>query len=109
MEQPDSLSEAGRSLWDAVTSRFDVDAHEAALLREAARTADAIDGLEAALQETGLVVDGKPSPLLVELRQQRIVLTRLVASLRIPEEGLDGWSRAQRRGGARGAYLKGVS
>lgn len=103
------LGPAGTRLWDAVTSALDLDGHEEALLLEACRVADRLDGLHVALEDVGLLVDGKPNPALVEARQQQVVLARLVASLRLPEDLQDVTSRPQRRGAARGAYLRGVS
>ncbi len=45
-----------------------------------------------------------PHPAIVEARQQSIVLTRLLASMRLPVGDEDDLTRPQRRGGARGAY-----
>jgi hypothetical protein len=40
-----------------------------------------IDDLQTELDRTGAVVDGKPNPCAVELRQQRLVLARLLSLL----------------------------
>ncbi|MFC5208610.1 hypothetical protein ACFPM0_18860 [Pseudonocardia sulfidoxydans] len=45
--------------------------------------------------------DGRVHPAVIEARQQRLTLARLVASLRVPD---DGDVRPQRRGAARGFY-----
>jgi len=66
--------------------------------------------LDAIVRREGVIVSSpqgeKAHPALVEARQQRVVLARLLASLRIP---IDEEGRAQRRGGARGVYGLGVA
>jgi hypothetical protein len=85
---PRGLRAAGKRLWRAVNSEFDIDDHEAALLREACRTVDQLDQLQAVLAQTSLVVGSNQGirvhPALVESRQQRLVLAKLVTSLRLP-------------------------
>jgi hypothetical protein len=54
---------------------------EAEVIREIACVLDLIDDLQAELDRAGAVVDGKPNPCVVELRQQRLVLVRLLALL----------------------------
>jgi hypothetical protein len=80
---PRGLEVAGRRLWKKITDEFELGEHEKALLLETARTldqcnrlADATDGAAGA------------SPALTELRQQRLVLAKLVAALKLPG-GLD--------------------
>jgi hypothetical protein len=100
--RPPGLRSAGARLWKSVAGRFELEGHEHALLLEAARTVDRLDRLEAAIAAAGpLLTSGKPNPALVEARQQQIVLSRLLACLRIPNA--DGQA-PQRRGAARGAY-----
>lgn len=93
-------------MWADVLTRFEVDEHELALLREACRTVDQLDVLAGMLADEGLILVDKPHPALVESRQLRIVLTRLLASLRLPDEAM---VRPQRRGAARGAYQAAVT
>ena len=100
---PSGLKSSGRRLWKATTGPLELDEHERALLLEACRTADQLDALEAEVAADGVLVDGKPHPALVEARQQRITLTRLVAALRLPEDMEHPEVRPQRRG-PRGAY-----
>jgi hypothetical protein len=59
------------------------------------------DHLQAIVYRDGPMVAGRAHPALTELRQQRIVLARLVVCLRVPlgDEG----QRSQYRG-ARGVY-----
>lgn len=82
--------------------------HELALLREATRTVDVLDSLDVRYAETVQLLDGKAHPALVEARQQRIALARLLAALRLPagEDGdvQKGTRRPQRRSGVRGVY-----
>lgn len=111
LRRPTGLRASGRALWDAVTSDFDLDEHEVALLREAARTADLLADLDAAVRRDGPLVESpqgqKAHPAAVEARQQRIAFARLVAALRLPqgEEGdRQAGARPQRRVGVRGTY-----
>lgn len=106
---PDDLAKSGRRLWEDVVRDYDLDVHEQLLLTEACRVADRLDRLadEAAKNPvTSLNVKGDliAHPAMVEARQQAIVLSRLLASLRLPSGETDA-TRPQRRGGARGAYL----
>jgi hypothetical protein len=97
-----------------VLSDFELAEHEMALLRQAVRVADLCDQLQAIVDAEGpmLRVEGvrRTHPAVVELRQQRIVLARLVVALRVPlgDQEQDGASvgeptRLQRRG-TRGFY-----
>ena len=106
---PNSAWRAGAALWRAVLAEYDLEEHELLLLREAVRTVDALDALEALVQSDGAVVESphgsKAHPALVEARQQRIALARLLAALRLPAgEEEAGDRRPQRRQGVRGVY-----
>jgi hypothetical protein len=98
-------------LWASITTDYDLEQHELALLIEAVRTVDALDLLDAAVRSEGAIVDSpqgsRANPALVEARAQRVVLARLLAALRLPcgEAGDAKLSaRPQRRSGARGVY-----
>jgi hypothetical protein len=82
------VTAAGKRLWKAVNTEFDVDDHEAALLREACRTVDQLDLLEAVLDEMPLIIEStqgsRVHPALVESRRQRLVRAKLIAALRLP-------------------------
>ncbi len=116
-QPPQGLQAEGIKLWQAVTVDYELDQHELALLLAACRTVDRLEDLAEALQEAPLTVENKRGdmivqPLLVEQRQQGLVLARLVASLRLPsgetEEG--ELIRPQRRGAARGSYgIRGIA
>lgn len=104
---PRGLQTAGKRLWRSVADDYELDAHEGALLLQAARTVDRLDEIAEALAAAPLTVTnfkGDPiaHPLLVEQRLQSITLSRLLASLRLPSGEEEG--RPQRRGAARGAY-----
>lgn len=106
---PAGLGEAGLDLWHAVVDRFEVEPHELRLLVETCRVADACAELQRAVDSAGLLDgEGRASAALVELRQERVLLSRLLVSLRVPLSDEGAVKRPQRRGGSRGAYLKGV-
>jgi hypothetical protein len=118
---PKGTRASGRRLWHSIQSEYQLEEHEAALLREMVRTVDQLDRLHEILEVEGLIVRGqglaqKPHPALVEARQLRIALARLAAALRLPagdEDSADakgGMRRPQRRVGARGVYaLRGMA
>lgn len=103
---PSGLRRSGKALWRAVTRDYELDEHELSVLREACRTVDSLDALQAVLEEEGYMGETSQGrrvhPALVELRQQRITFARLLTALRIPQGEVDG--RSQVRGGPRGVY-----
>jgi hypothetical protein len=108
---PSTARAAGRRLWRAVLVEYELEEHELLLLREAVRTADVLDDLAALVERDGPVTVSpqgeRAHPALVEARQQRIALARILAALRLPagEEGDQQASRRpQRRSGVRGVY-----
>lgn len=107
---PRGTGPEGRRLWRAVLGEFELEEHELSLLRQAVRVADTCAQLQALVDEQGPLRDGKAHPALVELRQQRILLARLIVALRVPlgDEGAPAAGRQQRRG-IRGVYgIKGA-
>jgi len=105
------MQAAGRRLWDSVQCEFELTEHERALLVEACRTADALTVLDAVVRAEGPLLDGpqgvRAHPALTEARQQRIVLARLVAALRLPAGGegdVQANARPPRRAAVRGVY-----
>ena len=87
---PAGLKAGGRKLWKSVTDDYELGQHELSILLEASRTVDALAELEAIVRDEG-VTNVSPQgvrahPALVEARQQRVTLAKLVASLRIPLE-----------------------
>lgn len=99
---PKGLKTPGRRLWRDVVARFELERHEADLLTQACRTLDLIDALDQLVDGEGLMRDGKAHPALVEARQQRITLARLLAALRLPDEEEQRPQRRQIRGVYRG-------
>lgn len=117
-QPPEGMNEPGCRLWRSVIDSFELDEHEVTLLVQACRTVDLIDELQAAVDRDGPMIDTprsgpKVHPATVELRQQRIVLARLLVALRVPIGDQESpaknapMQRAQRRG-TRGAYRLGV-
>lgn len=112
--EPKGLDPDGLRLWRSITAEFELDEHELILLEQTCRTADLVALLVAVVAEHGPVDEaGKVRPATVELRQQRIVLARMLAALRIPLADHDakdaekhGPPRLQRRG-TRGVYALG--
>ncbi len=106
---PRGTEAAGRRLWRAVLAGFDLDEHELVLLRQAVHVADVCERLRQLVDADGTVRDGRAHPALVELRQQRLLLARLVVALRVPlgeqeeEERVTSPRRSQYRG-LRGVY-----
>ena len=92
-KRPPKAPTAGATLVAAITADLDEqdmdpDSREVALLARASDAADRIELLETALESAGLTYvdkDGtvRPSPLLAEIRQQTIVLTRCVNGLQM--------------------------
>lgn len=87
-----------------------LDEHELALLLEACRTVDALGELSAIVEREGAMLGGRANPALVEARAQRLVFARVLASLRLSNDlaNLAEIQRPQRRGAARGTYLRKV-
>jgi hypothetical protein len=107
-ETPEGLRAAGRALWRSITGDYELEEHEERLLLEACRTADLCDDLAGVVDAEGVLVDGRTHPSVVELRQQRILLARLIVALRVPlgaesDAKSSPAPRLQRRG-VRGMY-----
>lgn len=97
---PAGLTGSGRTLWASTVSEFEMDEHELAILREACRTAESIDALQAVVDRDG-VLNASPQgvrahPALVELRQQRACFAKLVAALAIPADDTSAGSQKPR-------------
>jgi hypothetical protein len=74
----------GRRLWDAITREYELQEHELVLLRQAVRVADTCTDLQAMLDRDGLLLGERIHPASVELRQQCLLLGRLIVALRVP-------------------------
>jgi hypothetical protein len=105
---PEGLGPPGASLWRSVLDVYELERHEELLLLEACRTVDLLEDLARSVDAEGHMLDGRVHPAVVEIRQQRIALARLLAALRLPAgddgEVQAGARRPQRRVGARGVY-----
>jgi hypothetical protein len=106
---PKSLEIAGRRLWASVTSEFDLAEHELALLRQACHTADLCNELQGEVERDGPILatatgQTRIHPAVVELRNQRLLLARLVAMLRVPLGDEDGGRLPGQVRAIRGVY-----
>ena len=84
MKVPEGTQRAGRRLWRSVVNDFELATHELALLEQAVYVADTCAELQVLVAQDGPMVDGRANPALIEVRQQRILLARLLVSLRVP-------------------------
>jgi hypothetical protein len=83
---PDGLGERGLRLWTDTLSELEMDPDELLLLEEAARLADEIDTMGAALDAGELLSKGSrgqpvANPLIREIRGHRLALSRILRQL----------------------------
>jgi phage terminase small subunit len=104
---PTGLGNSGRALWRqiarALPADWELDEREEALLRLASRQADDLTRLETAIAKDGAMVRGSAgqpvvNPAIVEARQARLAISRLLGSLHLPDADEDPRSAAGRRG-----------
>ncbi len=86
---PKEFGAAGRDLFADLTGRFRFSDVEMRTVNDACRTADVIAALQANIDENGVALvqpSGRiaANPACAEVRQQRLALARLIASLRLP-------------------------
>jgi hypothetical protein len=112
---PSGVGPAGRRLWHSMLGDFELAEHEVSLLRQAVRVADVCEQLQGVVAEEGPLTttrlgEVKTHPAVVELRQQRLVLARLIVALRVPlgDQEEAPRPRSQRRG-IRGVYTGGAA
>jgi len=103
---PKGVGTVGRRLWLEVVGEHELTQAETAILTATCRTITVLERIAAELESGGLTCENSrgevvSSPLVVEQRQQSACLTRLIASLRLPD---DSDARPQRRGAARASY-----
>jgi hypothetical protein len=93
---PEGLGERSGALWAGTVEGKTLEAGELVLLESACRLVDQIDMMQAALDEQGPVVKGSrgqavASPLIREIRADRLAVTRilrqLLAAAPVEEEG----------------------
>lgn len=102
---PAGLKSAGRAVWNSILEdlvEFELDARELLVLEAAARQADTNRALESALKDDGMIVEGSQgqrrlNAAVTELRQGRVALERLLASLALPNEEGKILTAAQKR------------
>jgi hypothetical protein len=97
------LTSHAQAFYDEIEKLLELEPHERLLLEAASRVLERIEELEARLDGelvTQTARGGQPRvhPLVPEIRQQYLVLGRLLAALRLPIEG------HKARGGFRGPY-----
>ena len=90
MNKPTDLSAKTSVLWDEITSTYDLNPAELIVLEQFCKQTDLITYLEGEVNLGQLTITGSRNnqvvnPLLSELRQQRMVLSALVKTLRLPE------------------------
>lgn len=86
---PQSLDQAGRSLWRAVTLAYELSPAELELLRQACRVTDTLARIDVVLMDSDLTVEGSQGqirghPLLQASADQRRVLDALFRSMALP-------------------------
>jgi hypothetical protein len=94
---PSGLEIAGKRLWRRIAAAYTLREDELFLLEQACRVADTLALLEAGMKGADLIVAGsmgqlREHPLLSEARQQRALLGRFLAQLKLPDE--DGLTTA---------------
>jgi phage terminase small subunit len=90
---PKGLDLTGKRMWKRIISAYELRPDEQILLESACKTADLVIRLESAMEGQPLVVKGsmgqaREHPLLSEARQQRGLLARLLAQMKLPDEDL---------------------
>lgn len=105
LKAPVNLAASGRRLWSAVVAEYELAEHELAMLEEACRTRDLVARLRDELAASPLMLESSQGsrlhPAVAELRQQRLALARLLATLGVPGLAEDELPAAR---GVRGVY-----
>lgn len=87
---PRGLRVAGRRLWDAVTTDFELDESAQAVLAQAAYTVDELEVLRVKLADIDPIVESGHGPRIhpawVEARTRRLALAKIIQSLGLPKE-----------------------
>lgn len=86
-DPPDDLGPAGRDLWVSMQAAYEFSTAEERQLVEAARTADELADLTAALRTSTAIIKGsagqdKANPLFAEIRAHRAALAALLQQLK---------------------------
>lgn len=96
---PDGLGERGLRLWHDTLEELELDPDELLLLEEAARLADEIDTMGAALDAGELLSKGSrgqpvANPLIREIRGHRLALSRILRQLGATRPGEESGERS---------------
>jgi P27 family predicted phage terminase small subunit len=92
---PAGLGNAGKALWRTIVSDVpadaELDARELVLLEQACRAADHESALQAVVKRDGVTAKGSTGqkivhPALVEARQQRLVILRLLSAIGLDDD-----------------------
>jgi hypothetical protein len=99
---PVGLARAGRATWSRLVSSYTFLPHELLVAELVAKQSDDIARLESLLEEQGLVIagsTGRPrlSPVLGELRQARLAMSKLLGAIGLPDEDNQPMSESSRR------------
>lgn len=89
---PDGLRTAGTAFWTDIVGTYTFRADELRIVEATARTLDDLAILEAAAVDAKPIVDGhagqpRPNPVFGEIRATRLLLSKLVTQLGLPDEG----------------------
>jgi phage terminase small subunit len=107
MTVPKGLGNRGRALWRSVAKGlgegWELDEREVAILTLAARQADDLANLEQAIKHDGAMSTGSQgqpvvNPAIVEARQARLAIGRLLGQLALPDEAQEPRTEAGKRG-----------
>lgn len=109
MRKPAGLKAPGAKLWESTLEQYELSDAELAILEEACRCRDRIKQLDRVLDEQGVMAESSQGirvhPALTEVRQQRLLLARLMATLSIPPLDDDALPAARK---SRGVYRRGA-
>lgn len=91
--KPTGLTGSGARLWATITTEYELETSELAVLEEVCRTKTRIEQLDKIVDAEGLVVDSpqgkKMHPASVEGRQVRLLFNQLSRTLKFPGLELD--------------------
>lgn len=103
---PPGLAAAGCALWQTVCAdlppELGFDSRELAILAAACQQADAVAGLEDAIERDGVMIVGaagqsRMNACVTEARQGRVALARLLGDLDLPDEAQEPRTAASKR------------
>lgn len=100
---PRGLEHHGRAFWRRIVGIYELSEAEQTLLEQACRLLDELETMRAAVDEVGYVVEGskgqpRAHPLLAEIHRGRLLLSKLLVQLELPDEdGQTAPTPAQRK------------